>query len=129
MRQQGGVRCLREAPSRRERSCTGPRLSPRFRHSGGAEILPEWLRTVGKRIDLSKPERWKRRIPWRIAQFRELTSPPHPAEQGVWSASKVTARDGGYTFAAAPNAATSDAAIHHPHSMPVPTRVPSVTLL
>jgi len=48
-------------------------------------------------------------------------------EQGVWSASAVTARDGGYIFAAAPNAATSDAAIHHPHSMPVPMRALSVT--
>lgn len=75
----------------------------------------------------AEPERWKWRTPWRIALFWESASPPRPAEQGVWSASTARAQGGGYIFAAAPNAATSDAAIRRPHSMPVPTRVPSVT--
>ena len=51
---------------------------------------------------MTEPERWKWRTPWRIALFRESASPPRPVEQGVWSASKETARDGGYIFAAAP---------------------------
>lgn len=65
--------------------------------------------------------------PWRIALLRESTLPPDQVEQGVWSASAVTAQDGGFISAAAPNAATSDAAIHHPHSMPVPTPALLVT--
>ena len=66
---------------------------------------------VAKRDDLRIME-W--RTSWRIALFRESAWPPHPVEQGVWNASPVTAQDGGYIFAAAPSAATSDAATSTP---------------
>lgn len=62
-----------------------------------------------------------------IPLFRGSTSTPLPVEQGVWSASAVTARDGGCIFDVAPCAATSDAAILLPHNMPAPTRAPQVT--
>jgi hypothetical protein len=74
----------------------------------------------------TEPERWKRRTPWRIALFPESASPPPPVEQGVWSALPETAQGGGCIFAAAPNAATLDAAIHHRPSTPVPTPAPPV---
>lgn len=62
-----------------------------------------------------------------MARFRESASPPRRAEPVAWSASAGTSRDGGCIFAAAPNADTSDAAIHRLHSMPAPTQAAPAT--
>jgi hypothetical protein len=102
---------------------------PRFCHSGGARILPEWLRRQASRDpNLSRTGGMKWKTPRKTALLLESASPPSPADQGAWTASTVTAKAGGCIFAAAPSAATLDAAIHLPRSMPVPTRAPPATL-